>query len=172
MTVQLTRFRSVALAALACGMVVFGAEDLAVPGKKQAAPAPAPKVTVTRNVVSPQSLASTTLYELLAQNVTMAAGASQQFYAQTDYTGVEQVSLGFYAAADQDLSNTTYLVWWAIPGASSYMVGNFLQGKLFPFLNTGGAQVPTYGNQLMIEMRNNGTTPVTITQITSYAIAR
>jgi hypothetical protein len=171
MQIQRTRFQVLSVALLALGMNLR-AEEPAAPRKKEAASSAAPKVSLSAKLLSPKAIASTTIFELVAQNVTLQPGGSQQFYTQSDYTGVDKVALGFYAATDQDLSATNYLVWWAIPGASSYVVGNYVPGNTFPFLNTGGVQLATFGNQLMVEMRNNGTKPVTITQITAYAIAR
>jgi hypothetical protein len=42
-----------------------------------------PKVTAPDTT---PTLPSLTLYELLAQNVTLAGGASQQYFAKTDFT--------------------------------------------------------------------------------------
>jgi hypothetical protein len=157
---------------LGVGVLALGlgcqAEEPAVVNKKKDT-ARSPKVTARDTT---PTLPSLTLYELLAQNVTLAAGASQQFFAKTDFTGVGKVNLGFYATPDQDLSSTNYLVWWAIPGAPSYVVVDYLQGKNFAFLNSGGASVLPFGNQLMVEIRNNGTQPVTISQVTAFAVAR
>lgn len=143
----------VAFAATLCGQV-------AGPGKR------------TTKALGPRAVNSTTIGEVLAKNVTLAPGASQKFFAQSDFTGTESVKIAFYAAADQDLSSTNYLVWWSVPDADNYAVSDYLQGKYFAFLNTGGAFVQTYGNQLLIEMRNDGKNPVTISQITLYAVAR
>jgi hypothetical protein len=164
------RFALLTTALLALGATLYGEATTAK--KKGPAPAVAPHTVVrSPRSLSPRAVTSTTISEVLATNLTMQPGTSQQFFAKSDFTGVEQVSLAFYAAPDQDISATNYLVWWAIPDAPNYAVSDYLQGQDFAFLNSGGAVVATYGNQLMIEMRNNGTKPVTLSQITVYAVA-
>ncbi len=153
---------------LAMGTRVHGQETAAT--KKERALAPVAKRAP--KILSPQALTSTTISEVLATNLTLQPATSQQLFAKSDFSGVEKVQLGFYAAPDQDISVTNYLVWWAIPDAPNYGVTDYLEGQNFAFLNSGGAYVATYGNELMVEVRNNGTKPVVITQITAYAIAR
>ena len=178
MHLQWMRFRASLMAVAALSLLSLGmnlqADDTVKPVKKRVPlqiPAAAPKARVQPKLVSPRAVTSTTISEVVAQDVTIPAGGSQQFYAQSDFSGAEVASLGFYATTDQDLSKTTYLVWWAPAGAPNYVVADYLQGGNFAFLNSGGSQVAIYGNQLMIEMRNTGNQPVTITQITAYAVA-
>ena len=124
------------------GLLVAGlglAEEPAALKKKDTARSP----KVTARDTTP-TLPSLTLYELLAQNVTLAAGASQQFFAKTDFTGVGKVNLGFYSTPDQDLSSTNCLVWWAIPGAPSYVVADYLQGKKMADLAPRGLTIKVY----------------------------
>lgn len=169
MYIQITPFRAITLA-LVLGMSLH-AQKPTTARDRPTAHAPRPRVT-PKVTTSPSALTSTTISEVVAQNVTLAGGASQQFFAQSDFSGADKVALGFYATTDQDLSGTTYLVWWAPPGAPNYVVADYLLGNQFAFLNSGGVQVVPYGNQLMIEVRNTGTDPVTISQITAYAVAR
>ena len=65
-----------------------------------------------------------------------------------------------------------FQVWWAFPGLPFYVLADVIQGKNFNYINTGGASVAPYGNELMIWVQNNGTADVTITSISAYAIAR
>lgn len=167
MFIRLTRLGALALAFLP-GTGLHAA-DPATPRKKETAHAP--KARVTPKLASPKAVNSTTISEVVAQNITLDPGTSQQFFAQSDFSGAEKVSLGFYTTSDQDLSATNYLVWWSPPGAANYVVADVLFGNQFAFLNSGGANVNTYGNQLMIEVRNGGTDPVSISQITAYAVA-
>jgi hypothetical protein len=163
--------RAVRIGFLAALMTLsLAAEESTATRKKEVAVAP--KATATPKAISPQAVLSTTITEVLAQGVTLQPGASQQFFAKSDFSGADKVALGFYATSDQDLSMTNYLVWWAPAGAPQYVVTDYVSGKNFAFLNSGGWVAAPFGNQLMVEMRNNGTNAVTITQITTYAIAR
>ena len=162
------RFALITTALLALGATLSGEETTTT---KKKGPALAPRVVRSPKSLSPRAVTSTTISEVLATNLTMQPGTSQQFFAKSDFTGVEKVSLAVYASPDQDISPTNYLVWWAIPDAPNYTVSDYLPADNFAFLNSGGAVVATYGNQLLVEVRNNGTKPVTITQITVYAVA-
>jgi hypothetical protein len=166
---RLTRLGAMTLTVVALGMTLRAEESVAHK-KKEAAHAPRAQAGV--KAVSPQTLSSTTLSELLVNNFTLAPGASQQVFAKTDFSGADKVQIGFYGANDQDFSKTAYLVWWAPPGAPNYVVADYIQGSDFSFLNSGGVQLVPYGNQLMIEFRNNGSAPVTYIQVTAYAVAR
>jgi hypothetical protein len=177
---HLTRFRTVliltglSLLALAINILMPGtslrAENSAAPKKRETVHGP--RVRTAPKLLSPKAINSTTITEIIAQNVTLAPGDDQQFYAQSDFSGVDRVNLAFYATPDQDLSKTNYLVWWAVPNAANYSVVDYVQGQYFAFLNSGGATLLPYGNQLLIEARNNGTQSATISQITVFGVAR
>jgi hypothetical protein len=164
---QMMRLGAATLVLLTLGMSLQADDSTALKKKDTAH---SPKARVMPKTTSSQGT-GTTISEVVTQNLMLTPGTSQQVYAQSDFTGADKVSIGVYTTTDQSLLNTSYLIWWAIPNAPNYMVADTLLGSTFDFLNTGGAQLPTYGNQLMIEIRNNGTDPVTIGQVTVYAIA-
>jgi hypothetical protein len=169
MKIRLMRYGAAALAVLALG-VILRAEDADSPKKKEAAQGS--KAGIKPKMISPLTINSTPIAEVVAQNVTIPAMTSQKFFAQSDFTGADKVAIAVYTTTDQNLGMTGYEVWWAGSGYPFYVTADYIDGKLFHFANTGGAQVAAYGNQLLIVVDNNGTAPVTIAQITVYATAR
>jgi hypothetical protein len=169
MPTRLTPLRALTLAVLALGMTLR-AEDPAVPKKKIAAESP--KVQPAPKAVSPKVVFSTTISETLATNLTIAPGANQFLYAKSDFTGVETLYVSFYGASTQDFSKTNYVSWWAIPNNTQYSAAQFWAGSSFAYLNTGSILLNPWGNQLAIDFQNNGTSPVTYTQVTIWANAR
>ena len=169
MQFQLTRFRALTLAVMTLGMTLR-AEDPAASKKKAAVGSP--KFQPLPKAVSPKVVLSNGLSETLATNLTLAPGTDQFIYSKTDFTGADSVYIGFYGAVDQDLSKTNYVTWWAIPNSTQYSAANYWSGSTFAFLNTGSYQVSTFGNQMAIDLQNNGTSPVTYTQVTVWANAR
>lgn len=169
MKILFLRYGAVALAVMALG-VTLRAEDVDSPKKKEAAQGS--RTGIKPKMLSPLTVNSTSIAEVVAQNVTIAAGTSQKFFAQSDFTGADKVSIGVFTTSDQNLSLTGYEVWWAQSSYPYYVTADYIDGKLFHFSNTGGAQVATFGNQLLIIVDNNGTAPVTIAQITAYAVAK
>jgi hypothetical protein len=171
MTLRLTQLGT--LGALIALSTIGSYADQARPKKPIAV---APKATNAPRIrpksVGSRAVTSTTISELLAKDLTLQPGESKQLYAESDFSGTESVALGFIGPNDQDFTNTNYLVWWGPANAPSYVVSDYLQGEYFSFLNSGGSQVTTYGNELMIEVRNDGKIPVTFSQITAYAVAR
>jgi hypothetical protein len=169
MKIRFMRYGVAVLALLALGLTLR-AEDQDSPKKKEASQGS--KAGIKPKVISPLAVNSTPIAEVVAQNVTIPAGTSQKFFAQSDFTGADKVAIGVYTTTDQNLGMTAYEVWWAGAGYPYYVTADYIDGKLFHFANTGGAQVTAYGNQLLIIVDNNGTAPVTIAQITVYATAR
>ncbi len=171
MQIRLTRFRALTLAVLALGMNLR-AEDPAAPKKK--ATAEAPKAQPAPKAVSPtpKVVFSTALSETLATNLTIAPGTDQFIYSKLDFSGVDMVYVGFYGASNQDFSKTNYVSWWAIPNSTQYSAAQFWAGSSWGYLNTGSVQLNPFGNQLAIDFQNNGTSPVTYTQVTVWANAR
>jgi hypothetical protein len=125
MPTRLTRFRVLTLAALAVVMTLRA--ENSEPQKKQQA-VESPKVQPAPKAVSPEVILSTALSETVATNLTLATGTDQFIYAKTDFTGVDTVSIGFYAANTQDLSKTTYVTWWAIPNNTNYSAADTWTG--------------------------------------------
>jgi hypothetical protein len=175
MRIHFVQFRALTLAVLALTTTLraedFNASKNSDAPKKKVA-AESPKVQSAPKPVSPKAVTSTALSETLATNITVAPGTDQFIFAKTDFTGADTVRFGFYAATTQDLSKTNYVVWWAIPNATQYAAADSWAGTTFYYLNTGSYQVSTFGNQLGIDLINNGTAPVTYTQVTVWANAR
>jgi hypothetical protein len=169
MYIRFTQFRALTLAVLALG-TTLRAEDSEAPKKKPSVEAP--KVQPAPKVISPKVVFSTALSEMLATNLTVAPGAYQSLTAKTDFTGADNVNLGFFGANGQDFTKTTYTIWWAIPNSPSFVATFFYDGSNFAFTNSGGFDVYTFGNQLMVGIQNNGTNPVTYSVVTAWANAR
>jgi hypothetical protein len=160
-------FCALALAFVALGMTL-NAED---PATRKKTTAEAPKARPIAKSISPATVSSTALSEMIASNLTLAPGADQFVYAKTDFTGADDIRIGFYADASQDLSKTKYVTWWAIPNNASYNAADYWDGTSFAYLNSGSFQVSTFGNQFALEIKNTGTNPITFTQITLWANA-
>lgn len=148
---------------LAIATVLFSAEKPT---------APLPKSEPAAKSESPKVVFSTALSEVIASNLTVAAGAYQSVTAKTDFTGADSVNIGFFTTNSQTLANSTFTVWWGFPNMPNFVATFFFNGANFPFTNSGGLNVLAFGNQLMIGIQNNGTSPVTIAQITAWANAR
>jgi hypothetical protein len=139
-------------------------------GEKPTAPSVKSETAATSE--KPRVVFSTALSEVVATNLTIAAGAYQSITAETDFTGADSVNIGFYTTNSQNLANCTFTIWWAFPNMPNFVATFFFNGNNFPFTNSGGLNVLAFGNQLMIGIQNNSTSPVTISQITAYANAR
>lgn len=157
---------------LTFAILALGASLLAADQAPKKPSPPASKAQAPAKTESPKVVFSTALSEVVATNLTIAAGAYQSITAKTDFTGADSVNIGFFTTNDQTFVNTTYTIWWAFPNMPSFVATFFFNGNNFPFTNSGGLNVTAFGNQLQIGIQNNGTSPVTFAQITAWANAR
>jgi hypothetical protein len=110
--------------------------------------------------------------EVLAKDFSVNAGGSASFTANSDFSGSDAVSIAISAPTSQDLGAVRLLVWWAIPGVDFYVLQDVIVGTNFYFSNQGGGMVPVYGNQLQIQVMNDGAGPITFHQLTAYSVIR
>jgi hypothetical protein len=110
--------------------------------------------------------------EVLAKDFSVNAGASASFTANSDFSGSGAVSIAISAPTSQDLGAVRLLVWWAIPGVDFYVLQDVIVGTNFYFSNQGGGIVPVYGNQLQVQVMNDGSSPITFHQLTAYSVIR
>jgi hypothetical protein len=59
-----------------------------------------------------------------------------------------------------------------MPGADWFTSQDVISGEEFYWMNQGGGVVSVYGPELRIELRNDSDTPLTINQLTVYAVGR
>lgn len=117
-----------------------------------------------RSVVSQDSFS---IWEFWT-DVTIPAGASVNLDSRTDYSTVDTVRATIRSAGP-DLNNVVVAAYWAIPQAPFYGIADVVAGTTFPFLNAGGATFNTYGSQFRLRVTNNGSNPISLTQVLIFA---
>jgi hypothetical protein len=103
-------------------------------------------------------------------SITVAAGASYKLTSTNDYTGSEQVSIAIECPTAVSLQNVGITVWWGIPIAPFLTLTDVVAGSGFLLKNMGGGSVSVYGNQIMLQVVNTGTTAISCDQVTTYAV--
>jgi len=167
--------RRLILTTLGAAGLGMAAESTA-PKEKTASPhSPAPPAKVAAKAGT-RSLEATSytpglITEVIATNFTVPNGQSMRFFAQSDFSGAERASFGVYADPSVNISKTQYAVWWGVPGAPDYTPQEVINASNFPFTNSGGGNVGVYGTMMFVDVYNNGTAPVTITELVVYAVA-
>jgi hypothetical protein len=118
--------------------------------------------------------AANVIAEVLGKGVALGAGESKSFDATSDFSGVERISIAVEAPSGQDVANANFriIVWWSMPGADWFTSQDVISGEEFYWMNQGGGVVSVYGPELRIELRNDSDTPLTINQLTVYAVGR
>jgi hypothetical protein len=159
---------------ISAALLSLGAQDTA--RMKQAIePAPLRKDVKLRTRAAAQGASQTAPavnMEVLAKDFSVNAGASASFTANSDFSGSQAVSIAISAPSSQDLGAVRLLVWWAIPGVDFYVLQDVIVGTNFYFSNQGGGIVPAYGNQLQVQVMNDGASPITFHQLTAYSVIR
>ena len=148
-----------------CGAQDRGAGDI---GKPQVAKGPARRASVPTS----DSGASSTLYQVLAREYTIAPGTTAFFECPWDLSGSERVGISVTTFSDprSRLTNVRIGVAFAAPG-EWYVVTDVILGSSFFNYDHGGATVPVYGPRMELAVSNDGATPVRITQLAAYAVA-
>jgi hypothetical protein len=131
---------------------------------------PRPPSALAAKLVN-QAITSTTISEILGQNFSVDPGKSIRLFAKSDFTGAERASIAIYADPSVNIVKTRISVWWGVPNAQTYAVQDILSGSNYPYLNTGGGNVPVYGTSLFVDVNNDSDSSVTIQQLTVYAVA-
>jgi hypothetical protein len=88
----------------------------------------------------------------------------------SDYTGAEHVSVAIECPTGNSLQNVSITVWWGNSLALYLSATDVISSGSFAYRNVGGAVVPVYGPQIMMQVTNAGTTPVSCDQVTTYAV--
>ncbi len=146
----------------------------AVPAEKprEKKPVSQPAARAAKSRLARRAAAGSGLSELLAKDFTVPGKESKSFDAQADFTGAQFVSIAVEAPGESDIGTEKFriIVWWGMPGADWYTAQDVLSGQDFYFANQGGAVVPVYGPDLRIEVVNDSESPVSINQLTIYAV--
>ena len=111
---------------------------------------------------------SLTNYEV-GKSFTVAAGQTVRVQSISDWTGGTDVAISLNCAV---VTNLRVYALWSLPGADLYSGTDILAGTNFAFTNQGGGLVPVHGTDLMIQVRNTGTTDVVCDQIMVYGVLR
>jgi hypothetical protein len=109
---------------------------------------------------------SLTNYEL-AKTFTVAAGQTVRVQSNSDWTGGNEVAISLNCAS---VANLRVYALWSVPNADFYSGTDILPGANFAFTNQGGGVVPVHGTQLMVQVRNTGTTDVSCDQIIIFGV--
>jgi hypothetical protein len=112
---------------------------------------------------------SNTLYTA-SPSFTIPPGTSFKITSEYDYTGAAHVSVAIECPTGNSLQSVGIAVWWGNPLATYLTMTDYIPGNGFALSNMGGATVPVYGTQLVIQVVNAGPTPVSCDQVTTYAV--
>jgi hypothetical protein len=149
---------------------IAGAEQRAAGdvGKAKAGKAPAVRAAAS----SGEALSANTLREVLAREVTIFPGTTTSFEWLSDLSGAQRVGISLTTLSDANsrLTNVRIGVAFAAPG-DWYVVSDVILGSSFFYSDHGGATVPVYGPRMLVQLSNDGSTPVRITQLAVYAVA-
>lgn len=135
---------------------------------------PAKLVTVkAKSEITSLAITSTTMREVIASEVTIAANGNAIFQSTLDFSGADKVGMAVTTLSDSNstMTKVRFGVAWAAPG-DWYVLTDMVLGSGFYFIDHGGATVPVYGPFLKVIVFNDGTTPVRITQLSVNTVAR
>ncbi len=119
------------------------------------------------------AVSSTPLREVIASNVTIAANDSAIFEWKVDLSGADKVGISVTTLGDANsrLTKVRIGVAFAAPG-DWYILSDVILCSSFYYYDHGGVTVPVYGPFMKVAVFNDGSTPVQITQLAAYAVAR
>lgn len=84
-----------------------------------------------------------------------------------DFYASDLVSVTIRAASGSvDLTDLEVLAYWSFPDADYWSVAETSHGLDFPFTNVGGAVFNVYGSQFRLRLVNNGTSTLSLAQVT------
>ncbi|MCL4402757.1 MAG: hypothetical protein M1436_08865 [Acidobacteria bacterium] len=155
--------------------LLFLTFSVALPAK-DTVPKPGRRQVVRRTAKSSKTdrrlAASSVIAELLGKNFTIEANGSKVLDSAYDFGGAEGASIAVAAPEDVDIANDklNIQVWWAVPDAEWYVLQDTISGANFHFANQGGGVVPVYGSYLRVVITNDGENPVSVDQVTVYAV--
>jgi hypothetical protein len=119
------------------------------------------------------AVTSNPMREVLAKDVTIAAGDNAMFTWSSDLSGSDKVGISITSLGDPNtrLTKLRIGVAFAAPG-DWFIMSDMVLCSSFYYYDHGGATVPVYGPFMKLALFNDGTTPVKITQLAVYAVAR
>jgi len=128
---------------------------------------------VSNGQTASAAITSTPIREVMAKEITVAAGDHAILESNSDFSGAGKVGLAVTTLSDpkSTMTNVRFGMAWAGPG-DWYVLTDVIDGSMFYYLDHGGATVPVYGPSLKVAVFNDGSTPVTITQLSVNAVAR
>jgi hypothetical protein len=140
-------------------------------GKAPAKPTASAKLRQAES--SAAATASNPIIETLATLVTIDPHSNAIFQAQSDFTGADKMGFSVTTLSDSNskMTQVRFGVAWAAPG-NWFVLTDMILGNSFYYYDHGGATVPVYAPILKIVVFNDGATPVTITQLSAYGVAR
>ena len=136
--------------------------------------APAGKALASRAAASAgASTPSTTIRQVLARELTIFPGTTTFLDWSADLSGTERIGISITTGSDPNsrLTDLRIGVAFAAPG-DWYIISDVILGNSFFYIDHGAATVPVYGPHMRLVVSNDGITPVRITQLAAYAVAR
>lgn len=100
-------------------------------------------------------------------NVIIPPGGSVNFDSQMDYSSSDTVRVTFRSEND----SLTFMVasaYWSVPQLPLFNSAETVTGDTFYYSNVGGASFQCYGNQFRLRITNNGSAPVTLSQVLMF----
>jgi hypothetical protein len=106
--------------------------------------------------------------ELLGLGFTVPAQTCRFFDSEMDFGGTRQVAISLLAVG-ASLATTRVIPFFSVPGAPYAAFTTQLRGSDFVFSDGGGGVVPVSGRLLRLMVCNDGTAPLTYTQLSVYS---
>jgi hypothetical protein len=112
---------------------------------------------------------SLTLFEA-SGSFTIAPNSFYRFNSTADYTGADTVAVAVECPTGTSLKNILITTSWGNSLATFLTLTDAIVGSDFVLSNMGGGVVSVFGSELMVQIVNTGTTPVSCDQMTTYAV--
>ena len=135
--------------------------------KSEAGLKPALSKVRPRTSSSPQASSSpqvSSSYWEYWTDVTIQAGGYINLDSDLDYSSSDTVRMTLRSSSG-DLSKAVFAAYWSVPQLQYYSGADVVSGRDFSYTNAGGATLNTYGNQFRLQVINNGTTSITLSQV-------
>jgi hypothetical protein len=127
----------------------------------------------TAKTAGPRTATTNTNSLMLFQawgSFTLAPGSSLTLTSIYDYTGADTFAVAIECPSGNNLQNVALTVWWGNSLATYLTLTDVILGSDFVLPYMGGGTVPVYGSQVLVQVVNTGTAPVSCDQVTGYAV--
>jgi hypothetical protein len=100
-------------------------------------------------------------------NVIIPPGGSLNFDSQMDFSSSDTVRVTLRSENDS-LALVVASAYWSVPQLPSFNSAETVTGDTFYYSNVGGATFNCYGSQFRLHITNNGSAPVTLSQVLMF----